>query len=46
MEYWWNDTDGDKTGVPGNLSQCHIVHYKSNMDWPGIELWSLWLTGW
>ena len=20
-----------------NLSQCHSVHYKSNMDWHGIE---------
>jgi hypothetical protein len=20
-----------------NLSQCHFVHLKSHMDWPGIE---------
>jgi hypothetical protein len=41
MEYWWKDNDGGKTEVLGNFPQCHFVHHKSNMDWPGIELWSL-----
>jgi len=41
MEYWWNDTDGGKTEVLGNLSQCHFIQHKSNVDWPGIEIWSL-----
>jgi hypothetical protein len=29
--------------VDKNLPQCHIVHYKSHITWPGIELW---LTQW
>jgi hypothetical protein len=34
VEWNWQE----KTEVLGeNLSQCHIVHYKSQMNWPGIE---------
>jgi hypothetical protein len=39
-------SDEGKTEVLGHLSQCHFSHHKSHMDWPGIELWPLWLTGW
>jgi hypothetical protein len=34
----WNDTDrGNPKNSEKNLSQCHSIHYKSHMDWPGRE---------
>ena len=39
VEQCLNDTDGknDVLGEKKNLSQCHFVHQKSHMDWPGME---------
>jgi hypothetical protein len=38
MEQLWNKIDSGKPTYSGkNLSQCHVVHQKSHMDWPGIE---------
>jgi hypothetical protein len=40
MEHWRSDilVVGTRSEFPdSNLSQCHLVHHKSDMDWPGIE---------
>jgi hypothetical protein len=38
MEHRWNEIDRGKPKYSGkNLSHCHFVHYKSHIDWPGIE---------
>jgi hypothetical protein len=35
---WWNNTDNGKPKYSEeSLSQCHLVHHKSHMDWAGIE---------
>jgi hypothetical protein len=35
---WWNDIGRGKLKNSGKyLSQCHFVHQKSHMDWPGRE---------
>jgi hypothetical protein len=33
MEHWWNEIDRGKLKYLGkNLSQCHFVYYKSQMN--------------
>jgi hypothetical protein len=37
-KHWWNDTDeGKPKYLEKNLSQCHYIHRKYQMEWPGIE---------
>jgi hypothetical protein len=39
-EQWWNDIlTGKPKNSEKNLSQCHSVHHKSHIDWPGCEPW-------
>jgi hypothetical protein len=38
MEHCWNNTDREEPKkLRSILSQCHYVHHKSHMDFPGIE---------
>jgi hypothetical protein len=46
MEHKWNDKDRKIKYLEKNLSQCHFGHHKTHMDWPGIELGSLWWKTW
>jgi len=41
MEQWWNYTDRGKKPKYSEktLAHFHLVHHKSHMDWPGMELW-------
>jgi hypothetical protein len=40
----WNDIGrGKQKNSEKNLSQCHFVHHKSHMDWPGrVSRWLVW----
>jgi hypothetical protein len=38
MDYWWTDAVRRKLKyTEQDIFQCHFVHCKSYMDWPGIE---------
>jgi hypothetical protein len=38
MEHWWNGSDtGEQKYSVKILSQRHLKHHKSHMDWYGIE---------
>jgi len=42
MEHCWNDTDrAEEKRSDRTLSQCHLVHHNSNMEWPVTEPGSL-----
>ena len=43
QNHWWHDTwHGTPEYMEENLSQCHLVHHKFFMDWPGIKLGLQW----
>jgi hypothetical protein len=34
-----NDADDREPKIlEKNLAQCHFVHHKAHMDWPGIDI--------
>jgi hypothetical protein len=38
---------GETKILGGNLSQCHFVHNKTHMTWPGIKFWQQrWESQW
>jgi len=37
---WWNDSN--LSTRRNNLSNCHFVHHKYQMDFPGIKLRPPW----
>jgi hypothetical protein len=38
VRYWWNNTDrGEWKYMIEKLFQCHFVHMKYHMDWPGFR---------
>ena len=38
MEHWWNDANRRKLMyLEKQLSQCHFIQKKSNLDWPRIK---------
>jgi hypothetical protein len=42
-EYWCNDTESGKPkDGKRDLSHCHFVQFKSNVDWHGVQLRPLW----
>ena len=37
VERWYSNSDREPRCSEKNLSQCHFVHHRFYMDWPGIE---------
>jgi hypothetical protein len=37
MEHWWKTTKGKLRYSEKTPAQCHFVHHKSHMHWPGIK---------